>query len=132
MIKHRPFPITAVCVYLLASSSFYLVTSFSYLNNPDNQAFMASLPVPYAVQVAMLYLSPIVFILSAIFIWEEANWARWLYLGWGFVDIDYNLYLQPDWHNNVIRDGLYLVFALILLLPSANEYFSTDFEYEEI
>ncbi len=128
MIKDRPFFITVMCVYLLATSSFFLVMSFSFLNNPDNQTMMQQIPVPYIVQVVMLYLNNIILIVSAIYIMEEANWARWLYLGWGFINIDYNLYIQKDWHNNVIGIAIYLVFAVFLLVPSANEYFSNDFE----
>ena len=65
----------------------------------------------------------------AILMLEEVNWARWTYLGWGFVNIDYRLYIQTDWHDSVIVIATYLVSALILVLPSANEYFSSEIHY---
>jgi len=129
MIKTRPFLVTAVCLCLLLSGTYYFIASFSYLNDPETQATMEQIAIPYPLQVAMLYLNLIIMIISAIFMLEEANWARWTYLGWGFIEIDYTLYLHPNLHDNAIAIAAYLISALILLVPSANSYFSSTIEY---
>jgi len=129
MIKSRPLFISLVCYGLLISSAYYVITSFSYLHDPDTQAAMEKVRIPYFIQIGMLYLNLIVTIVVAILMLEEVNWARWTYLGWGFVNIDYRLYIQTDWHDSVIVIATYLVSALILVLPSANEYFSSEIHY---
>jgi len=129
MIKDRPFPLTLACLGLILSGTYYLLTSFSYLQLPETQAAMQKIAVPYDLQLVMMYLNQIVMIICAIYMFEEANWARWVYLGWGFVNIDYRLYIQTDWHHSVIVVASYLVVALILVVPSSNEYFSSTIHY---
>jgi hypothetical protein len=129
MIKSRPFLVTLVCYYLLLSGTFFLLSSFTSLKDPDTLAAMEQIRAPFALQVVMLYLNQLVLIVCAINMLQEVNWARWVYLGWGFVSIDYNFFTQPDWHNCVMGVAIYLVSALILLLPSANRFFSNAPEY---
>lgn len=126
MHKERPFPVTLVCLFLLGWNSYFLITSFAYLKKEATIAFMELIQVPYELQVAMLYLNWGILITSAMFMMQEKNWARWLFLGWGFAYIDYSLYIQPVWQSNLIMIGVYLVFAFILLLPSANEFFQEE------
>ncbi len=126
MHKERPFPVTLVCLFLLGWNSYFLINSFSYLKKEATIALMALIQVPYELQVAMLYLNWGILITSAMCMMQEKNWARWLFLGWGFVYIDYSLYIQPVWQDNLIMIGVYLVFAFILLLPSANEFFQEE------
>ena len=131
MIKNRPFLVSLVCYYLLISGCYLLYTSFGNLKDPAVQDAMEKVGLPFAFQVAMIYVNSIVIIASAMFMMQEANWARWVYLGWGFINIDYNLYAQSDWHNNVFPIGFYLASALILLVPSANRYFSNAIEFTD-
>jgi hypothetical protein len=131
MIKTRPIFVTGVCLYLLAWGCYLLFTSFTYLKQPETQAAMEQIGLPYTLQVAMLYLNAILMIVSAMYMMQEANWARWLYLGWSFISIDYHLYINADWHDNVLPIGLYLASALILLVPSANKYFSNVIDYTD-
>jgi len=131
MIKPRPFFVTGVCLYLILWGSYLLFTSFSYLKDPAVQAYMEQVGLPYALQVVMIYLNVAALLVSAINMLQEHNWARWLYLGWGFIDIDYHLYIAADWHENILPVGIYLITALILLLPSANKYFSNVIEYTD-
>ena len=131
MIKTRPIFITGVCLYLLVWGSYLFLTSFSDLKDPDVQAQMDQTGLPFAVQIATLYLNVAIMIVSAIYMLQEASWARWLYLGWGFINIDYHLYVAASWRDNVLPVGVYLVTALILLLPSANKYFSNVIEYTD-
>ena len=126
MIKERPFPVTLVCLFLLAWNSYQLINSFANLKKEATIALMALIKVPYELQVAMLYLDWAVLIVSAMFMMQEKNWARWLFLGWGFAYIDYSLYIQPVWQDNLIMIGVYLVCAFILLMPSANEFFQEE------
>ncbi len=131
MIKTRPFFVNLVCFYLLISGCYLLFVSFGNLKLPETQAAMEQAGLPYTLQVAMLYLNLIVIITCAAYMMQEANWARWVYLGWGFINIDYNLYIQTDRYDSVIPIAIYLVSALILLLPSANKYFSSVIEFTD-
>jgi hypothetical protein len=134
MIKSRPFFITLVCLGLILSGCYFLFTSFSDLKQPEAQAAMEQLGVPVPVQVAMLYFNAIISIVCGILMFEEKNWARWVYLGWGFIHVDYVLYLYffSDWQPCVLWGAAYLVSALILLVPSANKYFSTGFDPDDM
>lgn len=125
MIKSRPFLLTLVCLYLLLFNTYFLIKSFEYLNKPATQEMMQQIPVPQVIQVTVYYVNLVVCVVSAMFMMQEKNWARWVYLGWGFINIDYNFYINANWQDNVIGIATYLVFALILLVPSANEYFSS-------
>jgi len=129
MIKVRPIFVTGVCICLIAWGCYQLFSSFTNLKDPNVQAAMAQVGLPFFLQVIMLYLNAGVIIVSAFWMMQEANWARWLYLGWGFVSIDYHLYINADWHDNLVPIGFYLVSSLVLLVPSANRYFSNVVEY---
>lgn len=131
MQKDRPFLVTLVCLFLLLSNTYFLVKSFEYLNKPATQEMMQRIPVPAVIQVTMYYLNLVICLVTAMFMMQEKNWARWVYIVWGFVNIDYNFYINADWHDNLIGIGTYLVFALIFLVPSANEYF-VDVPYTEL
>jgi len=131
MIKTRPIFVTGVCIYLLVWGCYLLFSSFSLLKDPATQVAMDKVSLPNFIQIGMLYLNAIIMIVTAAFMMQEAIWARWLYLGWGFINIDYHLYANADWHDNVLPIGIYLVTALILCLPSANKYFSTVIEYTD-
>ena len=130
MLKSRPFSVSLVCLYLLISGTYYLIMSFAYLKQPATQTAMQQIALPYPIQVAMLYINLIVMVVTAIFMFEEANWARWVYLGWGFINIDYTLYIQTDWQNCMIEIAVYLVSAIILVVPNANRYFSSTPDYD--
>jgi len=131
MIKSRPFFLTVVCLYLLVSGCYFLFTSFADLKKPEIQAAMDYAGLPYPVLIGMLYLNLVVTIACAMNMMQEKNWARWVYLGWGFVNIDYILYIQSDWHQCVIPIATYLITALVVLVPSANKYFSSAFDYDD-
>ena len=131
MYKTRPFFITLICLYLLIYGSYRLIMSFDHLNDPDVQKAMGDIALPWNVQVAMYYLNFVIMVVSAMFMFQEANWARWLYLGWGFVNVDYNFYIMADWHDNIIPVATYLAFALFLLLPNANSYFSSKLDFDD-
>jgi hypothetical protein len=134
MIKTRPFLITLICGGLLISGCHQLFTSFGDLKQPETQASMEQLGVPVPFQVAMLYLNALGSLVLGIFMYEEKNWARWTYFAWGFLYIDYLLYLHftSDWRQCVPWIAAYLVSAVILLLPSANKYFSTGFSADDL
>ncbi len=137
MIKTRPFFITLVCLGLIVSGCYFLFTSFSDLKKPEIQDAMDHLDqngLPYALQVTMLYLNAIISIVCGVWMFEEKNWARWVYLGWGFVYIDYLLYAYffSDWSQCVPWIAAYLVSSLILLVPSGNRYFSTGFSADDL
>ena len=126
MLKERPFPVTLVCLFLIVWNSYFLVTSFAYLKTETAIASMALIKVPYELQVVMMYLDWGILIATGMLMLQEKNWARWLFLGWGFVYIDYSLYIQPVWQDNLIMIGVYLVSAFVLLMPSANEFFQEE------
>lgn len=130
MIKSRPFSITLVCITLLAAATFSLFVSFSYLAKPETQAMMDLIGLPVPVQVLMIYLNIIVLIVTTMCMLQEANWARWVYLGWGFIGIDYALFIHVDRQLCYSLIGIYLISAIILLLPSANRYFSATVYYD--
>jgi hypothetical protein len=132
MNKNRPYLLTGVCLYLLIWGCYLLFTSFSNLKDPTYLAAMDKIGLPFAFQAAMIYINAGVYIVCGMYMMQEFNWARWVYLGWGFVNIDYNLYVQPDWHNNVLLIGVYLITAMILLMPSGNKYFSSVIDYDDL
>jgi len=132
MIKSRPIFISILCYYLLISGCYFLFTSFANLKQPETQAAMDQVGLPFALQVAMLYLNLILTIVCAKYIMQEANWARWVYLGWGFINIDYHLYIASDWHQNILPVAVYLVSAVVLLVPSAHKYFATGFDPDDM
>jgi hypothetical protein len=131
MIKERPIFLTGVCLCLIVWGCYQLFTSFSNLKDPAYLANMDQIGLPTFLQVAMIYIDAIVLIASAVFMFQEANWARWVYLGWGFLSIDYHLYATTDWHTNILPIGFYLISALVLLVPSANRYFSNVIPYTD-
>ena len=144
MIKHRPFPLTLVCLYLIIAGCWFTVMSFDYLNDPYTQAMMAKVSLPIPVQVTMLYLNLVISVLCGIFMLQEFNWSRWVYLGWGFINMDYNFFTQSEWQESIVGVStttatpwhfatpmlVYLLFALILLIPTTNEYFASSFDYD--
>jgi hypothetical protein len=130
MIKDRPLFISLLCFYLLIYGCYDLFTSFSSLKDPDVQAAMAQTGLPFPVQVTMIYLNILITMGCAIYMMQEVNWARWVYLGWGFIHIDNLLYIEKSWQDNIIFIAIYLVSAVVLLVPSANKYFSSGFDLD--
>lgn len=136
MIKERPFTVTLVCLYLLLVGSAFLVMSFGSLQEDKVQTAMAAIAVPYHVQVAVLYVNLALMVICAIFMFQEANWARWVYLAWGLVHVGYAYYTQRDFYANQpnfcpnwLEMVTYPLFALLLLLPNANRWFSSKIEF---
>lgn len=129
MIKERPITVTLVCLYLLLVGSVLLVMSFTNLQDTKVQAAMTQIDIPYKAQVAVLYVNLALMVLCAMFMFQEKNWARWVYLAWGLLHLGYLYFIQPDFFVNWIDTVTYPVFALLLLLPNANDYFSSDSDY---
>ncbi len=129
MIKERPFTVTLVCLYLLLVGSAFLVMSFSNLQDAKVQDTMAAITVPYHVQVAILYVNLAIMVICAMFMFQETNWARWVYLAWGLVHLGYLYYAQPNFFANWLETVTYPLFVLLLLLPSSNRWFSSKIEF---
>jgi len=60
---------------------------------------------------------------------HEANWGRWLYVGWGLVETHYQFWVLRDMSTGIMALVIYLCCALIFLMPSSSRYFTHGFDY---
>jgi hypothetical protein len=122
-MRDRPISTGLVCWFLIISSTWALLHGFSVLNGKEMQAAMAATPLPIPVQVAQYFLGLIVPLITGIFMYEGANWARVVYIGWGIANYLLAAIVTSDVNRLMPQLPIFAFFSALLLLPGPRAYF---------
>jgi hypothetical protein len=122
-MRDRPITTSLVCWYLILASTWAIIHCFSYLNGKVMQARMAEVHLPIQVQVAQYLLGIAVPMVAGVFIWEGANWARVMYIGWGIANYLLSVIVVPNKHDLLPGLPIFAICAILLLLPGPRSYF---------
>jgi hypothetical protein len=130
MEKNRPITVTLICLLNLLAGSYGLVTSFGFINTDAYQTILSRVDLPPEVQIGFLYAQLATIVISAMFMMQEHNWARWLYIGGNAIFLLYNFVFEISPRILPYQVGVWLLFTILLVLPNANRYFSSKPDYE--
>jgi hypothetical protein len=122
-MRDRAISTGLVCWYLIIASTCWLALSFSDLKTDAMQQTMEGTPVPIPVQVGLYFMNLIVPLVTAIFMYEGANWARVLYIGWGIAYYLLEAIVTPDVYLLLPGLPIFAVASILLLLPGPRAYF---------
>jgi hypothetical protein len=125
-MNKRPTSITVISwimiVYCLLILPVFLLT----MNKPGLIKIMAKRQAPVPVQQVLIIAEILVSIVSGSFMLRGANWARWLYIGFGGVLLVFNLATSPARLMIIPSLICYAIILFFLLRPAANAYFSSS------
>ena len=120
----RPISITVIAWFLIVGGVIMLITSSATLNNPMVKEIMARTPVPISVQYAMTYINILVGVAAGIGMLKKQNWARFLYVIWGAIQLLYVLFTSPMKMAFILSLLSLAIIVFFLFRPVANRYFS--------
>ena len=122
-MRDRPIYVSLICIFLVVFHSWYLIHAFAFINGPTMKGQIAAVALPPPLLVTKHFAKFFIPVLCGMFMWEGANWARVLYIGWGIVNYTLDSVYFPPERINVYMQVAFGVFALFLLLPGARGYF---------
>lgn len=122
-MRDRPISTWLVCWFLILSSLWALIHSFAFLKTEHQKLVMAATPLPIPVQVTQYYLMMVVSLVTGIFMLEESNCARVVFIGWGIANYLLAAIVSPDVHLLIPRLPIFAICAILLLLPGPRSHF---------
>jgi hypothetical protein len=121
----RPTSISVIGWYLILIPVISLIASTLSIGDPKVKALMERNPIPFEVQVAILYLGLSITILSGIGMLNGQNWARLLYVGWSAFGSAVGIATSPMKSAMIPGLVVFAVATFFLFRPEANAYFAT-------
>jgi hypothetical protein len=122
--KQRPTSLTVIgWIFIVLGGLSAVATLFTY-NSPEVQAIMEESPLSVATQYTMMIAGLAASIAAGIGILKGQNWARYLYVGWSLIGFAVTIATSPLTASMIPGLVLFLVFAIFLFRPQANEYFT--------
>jgi hypothetical protein len=121
-MRERPKSVTVIAWIVIVWGILALPATF-LLFAPEAQSLMQRSPIPLPIQYAMQVSGGLVSIITGIVILKGRNWGRLLYVIWNAVTLVVVLATAPAKAGIVPGLLLFLVVAVVLFRPVANEYF---------
>ena len=122
-MRDRPISTWLVCCYLIITSTWALIHAFGYVKGKAMQERMEQIPLPIPVQVAQYFVSLVVPLVTGILMYEGANWARGVYIGWGIANYLLEAIVVKDVHLLIPQLPIFAFISILLLLPGPRAYF---------
>lgn len=118
VLPKRPISITVISILLIVFGLLAILSDslnvFLILALPSTR-----FPIPYSVEVFIMYLGSFTILLSGIVMLNGFNFSRQLIITWSIV----SLLIYND--STLFRFIFLIVLLAFLFLPSANQYFSS-------
>ncbi len=125
-MQKKPLLVSIVSWTIIALTVILAIVYSLAVNNSDIRNLMSRSPVPINVQITLTYTGMVVFLISGIFMLQAQDWARWLYVGWGFFGLMFTFFGAPNKLSVLPGLIIYLIVITILFLPESNRYFSEE------
>jgi len=128
-MRDRPFILTLITWYLIITSSLALAWSFDLLNSHAMQERMHAGPLPYSFMVFRFFATMAIPLVTAIFMFEGAHWARVVYFAWGCFSFSTDAILNDNPWNLIIGLPIFIAISVVLFLPRLTLYFRLPQHY---
>jgi hypothetical protein len=123
-MKTRPTSVTVIAWVLMIAGGISLLTSMRTMNNPLVREIMSRSLLPVSVQLSQMYAGLLISIVCGIGMLNGKNWARFLYVGWSVLGFLVGITTSPMKGAMLPGLVLFVIIAIFLFRPAANEYFT--------
>jgi len=119
-VKKRPIAVTIVSVlFVIVGLGGMIRGVWTFLAGPGGGITGHAL-----MDVSLVEVTSLAALVSGLFMWRRANWARWLCLAWMAFHVVISL--GHDWMRLIMHVAWLVVLTVVLFWPSANVYFTRD------
>ena len=122
-MKERPTSVTVISWILIVMGALSLVTGTLGMLMPETKEIMKKSPIPFNVQIIMMYASLTISIVCGAAMLKGKNWARYFYVISSAIGIIIGFLTSPMKGLMVPSLIFIIVIAIFLFRADANEYF---------